>query len=632
MIIRVQFKNLITLFTYLSFQILCCSEVQIIEPISPIRMAYTILNTLLPQHEILAQSFREDIVDKTISPIDLMRFAHLAVERAGKLNIELSEEILNLYKNMLSHVGNHDDHNYHKNSLSQAIDALIRAPRESDLPPFPQEVEFTQQFLNQILQMTTNLTVNSLQVNNDATIGGNLTVDSLGIGVVQSTSAGELFSSAGSNGQLLIGTGTLNSPVWADLTSSNSTIIITNGSGSIDLTTSGATANSFPTNAGTATPSADALTIAGGSNINTTGAGSTVTITLVNSPSVSGSLTAATGITATTGNITATAGNLTTTNGSHVVGSTAANATANNLNFLKSRSGGVITSGDTLGNIAFEGFDGTQYTIGSKIVSVSSGTIASTRVASDLEFFTHPDSTTVSTQRMIISSAGDVTINTPDSGTALTVNGASATSNVIKTTAGSVATPAITSTTDATTGLYYPASGQFALAASGVAKLQYDGASVSYGSALRFMAYNSVDQVFSSGASFPTLISFDTLVPNITSTSYNTTTSTYTVPASGSGAIAGVYRVSFTVFTVSNGANGIFSIDLYKNGSILGVPYEFSTVYLPQITGAIYVPLCTSWLVYLVPGDSIQLFGEATSNNVTVAGGRTSWSVDFFAF
>ncbi len=52
------------------------------------------------------------------------------------------------------------------------------------------------------------------------------------------------------------------------------------------------------------------VTIAGGSNITTSGAGSTLTLALANSPSVSGSLTAGTGITATTGNISASAGNL----------------------------------------------------------------------------------------------------------------------------------------------------------------------------------------------------------------------------------------------------------------------------------------------------------------------------------
>lgn len=67
------------------------------------------------------------------------------------------------------------------------------------------------------------------------------------------------------------------------------------------LATSGTGPNTFITDSGNAVPSAGDITIAGGSNINTSGASSTVTINLDNSPSVSGSLTAATTITAGTG-------------------------------------------------------------------------------------------------------------------------------------------------------------------------------------------------------------------------------------------------------------------------------------------------------------------------------------------
>lgn len=89
----------------------------------------------------------------------------------------------------------------------------------------------------------------------------------------------------------------------------------------------------------------------------------------------------------------------------------------------KSRASGVITTGDILGEIDFKGHDGTSFITGSYIKSVSSGTIATNRVASDLEFYTHPDSTTASTQRVVINSAGSVTINSPDAGDALTVTG-----------------------------------------------------------------------------------------------------------------------------------------------------------------------------------------------------------------
>lgn len=64
------------------------------------------------------------------------------------------------------------------------------------------------------------------------------------------------------------------------------------------------------TDAGAAMTLANALTFAGGSNINTSGAGHTVTINLDNSIVVPGTITAGTGITSTTGNIIASAGSL----------------------------------------------------------------------------------------------------------------------------------------------------------------------------------------------------------------------------------------------------------------------------------------------------------------------------------
>lgn len=101
----------------------------------------------------------------------------------------------------------------------------------------------------------------------------------------------------------------------------------------------------------------------------------------------------------------------------------AAAATASPINFLKSRSGGAITSGDSLGAVNFSGHDGTAYITGSQITSTNSGTVATNRIASNLKFYTHPDSTSASTLRMTIDTTGAVTIAAPDSGTGLTVSG-----------------------------------------------------------------------------------------------------------------------------------------------------------------------------------------------------------------
>ena len=98
-------------------------------------------------------------------------------------------------------------------------------------------------------------------------------------------------------------------------------------------------------------------------------------------------------------------------------------ATGTNLNYQRSNAGSTITTGYTLGKITFTGHDGTGYIDSAKIISVNSGTIDTNRIASNLEFYTHPDSTTASTLRMTIASTGAVTIAAPDSGTGLTVSG-----------------------------------------------------------------------------------------------------------------------------------------------------------------------------------------------------------------
>jgi len=83
----------------------------------------------------------------------------------------------------------------------------------------------------------------------------------------------------GTNGQVLLGS-TAADPIFATLTSSDSSIAFTTGAGTLGLTTGSAVALSFPTDSGTATPSSGALTIAGGTNLNSSGAASTVTINL----------------------------------------------------------------------------------------------------------------------------------------------------------------------------------------------------------------------------------------------------------------------------------------------------------------------------------------------------------------
>ena len=116
--------------------------------------------------------------------------------------------------------------------------------------------------------------------------------------------------------------------------------------------------------------------------------------------------------------------------------------------FKKDRANAAIVSGDGLGEFNFRGFDGTSYIDTSRIISTSSGTIAANRIGSNLEFYTHPDSAVASTQRMVINSEGNVTINAPVSGTALTIaaGGETITAGDLTITSGNVYLPNTTST------------------------------------------------------------------------------------------------------------------------------------------------------------------------------------------
>lgn len=82
------------------------------------------------------------------------------------------------------------------------------------------------------------------------------------------------------NGQLIVGS-TGAAPVAANITSSGGSITITNGAGTINLETAvDVGAADFVSDVGTATESGGTLNVSGGTNINTAGAGNTLTINL----------------------------------------------------------------------------------------------------------------------------------------------------------------------------------------------------------------------------------------------------------------------------------------------------------------------------------------------------------------
>lgn len=87
---------------------------------------------------------------------------------------------------------------------------------------------------------------------------------------------------------------------------------------------------------------------------------------------------------------------------------------------------GIVQRGDTLGRIIFQGMDtpGT-YSPGALIFSEIplTATVGAGRVPANLQFWTKPDAAVALTKRMSISEAGNVVINNPDTGDALTVQG-----------------------------------------------------------------------------------------------------------------------------------------------------------------------------------------------------------------
>lgn len=138
------------------------------------------------------------------------------------------------------------------------------------------------------------------------------------------------------------------------------------------------------------------------------------------SPQFGGSVTALNDITSTAGSIVSI--------GASVISRDATNTAAGpEVKFQKVRVAAIIQTGDELGELRYTGYDGVGYITGAKISSTSSGTIGVNRVASDLKFYTHPDSVLVlpsePLERMAITSAGNVSISAPDAGDALTVAG-----------------------------------------------------------------------------------------------------------------------------------------------------------------------------------------------------------------
>lgn len=94
------------------------------------------------------------------------------------------------------------------------------------------------------------------------------------------------------------------------------------------------------------------------------------------------------------------------------------------ISFNKSRLGGVLTTGDQLGSIKAQGFDGTNYVGGTRIDFFSTGTIAAGQVPGFMQFYT-ASATGVVTLRASLDQDGLFTIAAPDTGRSAIIASAS---------------------------------------------------------------------------------------------------------------------------------------------------------------------------------------------------------------
>ena len=136
---------------------------------------------------------------------------------------------------------------------------------------------------NQIITHAQGTTEIELQISPTLSLPGTLTIPAMSTaGVLMNSAAGVISSSAGTNGQVIIGKTGL-APVWSTLTAGTGISIDGSsvpGTITITNTSSGTGASLFVTNTGTATAVGPQIRIYGGVNITTSGGTDTVSVAL----------------------------------------------------------------------------------------------------------------------------------------------------------------------------------------------------------------------------------------------------------------------------------------------------------------------------------------------------------------
>lgn len=132
----------------------------------------------------------------------------------------------------------------------------------------------------------------TVDLKNDISIVTGLTLSALTEGIMQTDGAGNVISTNGLDGQLMI-SATGAAPAWADVTSTGVTVAIAGGPNTLELEIA-ATGTLQRLGADTgpgATTATGTVNVLGGTNINTVGVGDTTTVNLDNSIALSGGLT-----------------------------------------------------------------------------------------------------------------------------------------------------------------------------------------------------------------------------------------------------------------------------------------------------------------------------------------------------
>ena len=154
------------------------------------------------------------------------------------------------------------------------------------------------------LTVTTNL-----DVLNNTRLRGAITTDALALGVVQVDGATNVYTTAGLNGQVLIGSAGA-AALWGNITSAAGSITITNGPNTINLEQN----SQYVADAGNAVPVGGVLNVVGGANITTSGALNTLTVALEPNVTIAGNFVAGGDITGSNltilGDINATLGTI----------------------------------------------------------------------------------------------------------------------------------------------------------------------------------------------------------------------------------------------------------------------------------------------------------------------------------